>query len=129
MASPTHNLVIDAASVAPTELHRLSGVLLKDIRALGVVVGRASVAVPSDTKSGTGYQLGELILTGSLSAATVTAIATVVSQYIKRTSARSVTWRQGDREVTFTGISSTDQAELVRLLAESGGEDHLDREC
>lgn len=112
-------LRVDADAEA-SRLHQMTSVLFNDLRALGSVsVARAVSDAPDDAKSATGNTIAELVITGLLSASTVGAVRDVITAYIKRTGARSVVWRDGMREVIFTGIAADDERVLAQLLAKT----------
>lgn len=113
--SPAH-LTIEADDADSHEMERLTAVLFSDLRALGrLTVTRAKRPSPTGTMSA--GQLAELVVAGVFSASTMSAISKVISAYIRRTQARSVTWHQDDEKIVFTGISAEDQRRLVEALA------------
>ncbi|MBP2325667.1 hypothetical protein JOF56_006052 [Kibdelosporangium banguiense] len=83
---------------------------------------RDTSPAPEDAKSA--GQLTELVLTGVFSAGTITAVTRVITAYIKRTSARSVTWQQGDKKIVLTGLSADDQKALAEAFAENEARDN-----
>jgi hypothetical protein len=110
-------LTIDVSGADDREIERLTGLLRTDLITLGLLsVQRANRPAPDDAKSA--GQLAELVLTGTFSVSTVSAVARVITTHIQRTRTRSVTWQQGDKNVTFTGISADDQRRLVEALAD-----------
>lgn len=112
-------LLVDAGAVDEAELNRLTSSLFKDLRTTGLVkVVRSESESPANSKSGGASQLGELIITGVFSTATIATLGRVITAYIARTRARSVTWQDGDRKVELTGVSKEDQLALVELLAQ-----------
>jgi hypothetical protein len=114
----TATLRLDAGDVDAQQRNQLTKSLFESIRALHLVtVARAEQAAPAGAKSGTGQSIAELVITGVLSTGTVTAIAKVITAYVERTKARSVTWVQDGREVTLTGIAKADQSALAAALA------------
>ena len=116
-------LLVDAGAVDDAELDRLTTSLFKDLRTTGLVkVVRGEADVPANSKSGTAAQLGELIITGAFSTATVATLGRVITAYIGRTKARSVVWQDGERKVELTGVSKKDQLALVELLADERDE-------
>ncbi|SFQ61305.1 hypothetical protein SAMN05421810_110217 [Amycolatopsis arida] len=106
------------------ELDRLTTALGRELRAVpGVTVARPAAAVPDGAKSGSAAAIGQLALTGLLSAGTIAAVAQVVVAYLKRHEGRSVTWQRGDRTITLTGHSTEEQLAVLRsLLAETDDE-------
>ncbi|MCP2169655.1 effector-associated constant component EACC1 [Goodfellowiella coeruleoviolacea] len=113
-------LRLAADNAGPARLHQLTTGLYQDLRALGLVkVARADQAAPEDAKTGTAGSITELVITGVFSAGTLAAVAQVITAYIERTKTRTVTWVEGERTVTFDGISAKDQHRLVEALAAS----------
>ena len=112
-------LLVDGGAVDEAGLDRLTSSLFKDLRTTGLVkVVKKEENAPAGSKSGTAAMLGELVLTGVFSTATVATLGKVITAYIGRTKARSVVWQDGDRKVELTGVSKKDQLALVELLAE-----------
>ncbi len=101
-------------------LDTLTRQLHDDLRLLGRVrVGQPPATPPEGAKTGTAAEIGTLVLSGLLSASTIRAISNVIIAYIRRTGARSVAWQANGREYTFTGLSATDQHDLVQALIET----------
>lgn len=99
------------------ELHRLATSLFNDIRRIGGVdVARAQAEAPTGSKSGAGAQLAELVVTGALSAATLTAVGRVVIAFVNRQKERSVKIVRNDETWEFTGVSADDQRLLAEML-------------
>jgi membrane-associated two-gene conflict system component 1 (EACC1) len=101
----------------PRRLDEAAGRLAVDLRRIdGVVAAPLTGPAPGDGKSEAVHEIGGLVVSGLLSAAGLTAIADVVVAYLARSGARKITVRDGDREVTVTGASAADVAEVVRDL-------------
>lgn len=116
----TATLRLDAGDVDARRRSQLTKSLFDELRALHLVtVARSERPAPAGAKSGSGQSIAELVISGVLSASTVGAVAKVISAYIERTKARSVTWVQDGREVTLTGIAKADQSALAAALAEA----------
>lgn len=116
-------LLIDSGDIDDADADHLSIILFNDLRAVGLVeVSRTPRDAPAGSKSGTVSTIGELVLSGVFSVATVTAIAKVIISYLDRTKARSVSWSDGNRVVKITAVSKRDQRRLVeKLFSESAG--------
>jgi hypothetical protein len=101
--------------------------LVGDLARAGVAVRPALPSTPAGAK-GDAASLTELVMTGGLSAATVTAVATVVVGFVQRGAARRLVMRDGDREIEVAGASAQDIRAAVeaflrrRAEATSGGE-------
>jgi hypothetical protein len=80
----------------------------------GLVVDPLRTAVADDgTKSGVVEHVGALVVSGLLSAAGLKAMGDVIVAFLGRDAARSITFRRGDQEVTITGASAKDVADVV----------------
>lgn len=101
-------LVIDHRNPDPRAMDAAAGALLRELSGAGAGVHRAPEPAPEGTKSGAAASLTDLVLTGGLSAAVVSAVASVVVGYIQRGAARSVTLKRGDRSLQITGASAED---------------------
>ena len=111
-------LVIDHRGADPRAMDAATGALLRELSRAGAAVDRAPEPVPADAKTGAGASLTDLVLTGGLSAAVVSAVASVVVGYIQRGAARSVTLKRGDRSLQVTGASAQDIEKVVRQFLE-----------
>lgn len=121
-------LTIDPEGVDVSRLHHLTRTLQSDLRATGLVtVSRPEVEAPEDTRSGTGSTIGELVVSGLLSASTMSALASMVIAYLKRTGARAVVVKRGKDEYRFTGLSEDAQRELIDRLVAAADGDRADR--
>lgn len=113
-------VVVDHRSPDPGAMDAATGALLRELSRVGAPVTRAPEAAVEHAKSGAGTSLTDLVLTGGLSAAVVSAVASVVVGYIQRGAARSVTLTRGDRSLKVTGASADDiQQAVERFLEES----------
>jgi hypothetical protein len=115
-------LVLDVPGADAREIERLTTLLGSDLRSLGLLSVRRDTS-PSPENAKSIGQLTELILTGVFSAGTITAVTRVITAYIKRTGARSVTWQQGDKKIVLNGLSAEDQKALAEAFAESETKD------
>jgi Effector Associated Constant Component 1 len=109
----------------PADVDRLCTGLTDDLRQVrGVSVKPAEGWEPGG-KSGTGIEIGKLVIGGVFSTATVQALARVLVAYINRTGARSIRIRRGDTEVVLTGAEPPDAELLAGLsrLLEAGEPD------
>ena len=79
-------------------------------------VRRAEQEPVEGSKSGVGQSIAELVLTGVLPGAAVTAVYKVITAYRKRAKARSVTWVQDGEEVELTALSGKEQRRMIELL-------------
>jgi len=119
-------LTIEADGVDAVRLNQLTGTLHSDLRATGLVtVARPGGTAPERTKSGTGTTIGELVVSGLLSASTMSALARVLTAYIQRTGTRAVVVKRGKDEYRFTGLSADAQRELIDRFAGRDGRDEL----
>ncbi|WP_367136033.1 hypothetical protein [Saccharothrix sp. HUAS TT1] len=126
MADLTLRVVADGAP--DRELHRLTTSLFNDIRRTGGVdVARGRAEAPAGSKSGAAAQLAELVVTGALSAATLTAVGKVVIAFVNRQKERSVKIERGDETWEFTGISADDQRLLAEMLRTAEDRPELER--
>jgi hypothetical protein len=117
-------LSIDSTDIDSARLDRLTMLLYNDLRALKIIGVHRSEELPlPGGKSGVGQSIGELVLTGGLSAGVVTAVYKVIVAYLDRVKARSVTWTQDGREVTLTGLPPKEQEKMIKLLIAAGGND------
>ncbi|RAS57944.1 hypothetical protein C8D87_1199 [Lentzea atacamensis] len=93
--------------------------LFKDLRTTGLVkTVRNETDAPAGSKSGTAAQVGELVITGAFSTATVATPGRMITAYTGRTKARSVIWQDSGREADLIGVSEKEQLALVELLAD-----------
>lgn len=72
-----------------------------------------SIMLPTGTKAGAVSITGVLVASGVISASTVKAIATVVTAWLQRSGARSVTIEHGEDRLEITGISQRQVDTLV----------------
>ncbi|WP_067664914.1 hypothetical protein [Nocardia miyunensis] len=73
-----------------------------DLRGIrGVAVGRGPVTDIPGAKSGVGFAVGSLVVSGALGGTVTLAIRDVLIQFLTRHRANSVTVRNGDREITI----------------------------
>ena len=106
-----------------TRLDQLTRQLFQELRAFGgLSIDRPEGRAPAGSKSGIATSIGDLILRGTLSAGSVTALTGVIVAWIKRTGARSVTVKRGKDEYTITGMSAADQHKLVDWLTSTPDE-------
>ncbi|MER5393529.1 hypothetical protein [Saccharopolyspora sp. NPDC002686] len=111
---------IHESAVPPQRLHQLHDQLSRDLRAVpGIDIRRAREEAPQNSKAGTGAQLAELIVTGTLSGGTVAAVTRVLIALINRSAKRSVTVKKanGD-EITVDATSADVQRRIAELFAE-----------
>jgi hypothetical protein len=122
-------LRVDSEDEDPVWLERTTTALFGDLRSLGLVnVGRALEEVPAGGKSGVGQSIATLVVSGVLSAGTVTALYKVIAAFLDRTKARSVTWKENGKEIVLTAVSAKDQRAAVELLLAARAEpDHEER--
>jgi hypothetical protein len=101
-----------------SRLDRVTTALYDDLRESGAVrVRRADQDAEAGAKSGVGGSIAELVLTGTLSGGTVTAVYKVIVAWLDRTKARSVTWKDGEKELVLTAVSSKEQRRVFEQLA------------
>ncbi|WP_124820836.1 hypothetical protein [Micromonospora ureilytica] len=93
-----------------------------------VAVAPAPMAAREGEK-GAAHSFAELVLTGGLSAATVTAVATVIVGFVQRGAARKLVLRDGDRELEVTGVSARDARTAVEAFLGHIGDPAAGREA
>jgi hypothetical protein len=107
----------------PKTIDHVDRQLVNDLARAGMAVRPASATPPGGAK-GDALSLAELVMTGGLSAATVTAVATIVVSFVQRGAARRLIMRDGDREIEVAGPSTQDVRAAVeaflRRSAEAG---------
>ncbi|WP_157577175.1 hypothetical protein [Saccharomonospora iraqiensis] len=106
------------------EIDRWTGALYGDLATLDIhSIDRVGAEAPAGAKAGIADVVGVLVATGVLSATTVKAIADVVSAFVQRSAARSVSMELGDHRIEITGAGRAEVEAVVRLWCEAGGED------
>lgn len=76
---------------------------------------------PDGSKSGTGLTIGELVVSGALSATTVRAASAVLVSWLHGRAKRKVTLRSGDGEIVLDGTPTPAQQAMVeKWLSERG---------
>jgi hypothetical protein len=76
---------------------------------------------PDGAKSGTGLTIGELIVSGALSATSVRAASSVLVSWLQGRTKRKVTLKSGDDEIVIDGTPSrAQQAVVEKWLSERG---------
>ncbi|MDX3655952.1 hypothetical protein PV646_01420 [Streptomyces sp. ID05-26A] len=84
-------------------------------------VRQVASEVPGGAKSGTGLTVGELVVSGVLSAASVRAGASVLVSWLQGRAERKVTLKSVDDEIVIDGTPTRAQQELVeKWLRERG---------
>lgn len=112
-----------------TQIDALTFQLMSEIRAMRTFAVRAAEDRPTaNGKSGVGQQIGTLIVSGVFSAAAIRSLRDVLVAYIERTKARAVRVRVGEMEVTVTGASRSDLAEIARYFSASVERDGAETE-
>ncbi len=109
-------LDIEADGLTGARADVLSRQLAADIRTLRTLEVAPVTGPSPDGSKSTGYEIATLVVTGAFSAATVRALRDVIVAYIDRTKVRGVKVRVGKAEVTLTGASASDLAELIEQL-------------
>src|ERR1700716_121255 len=96
-------LRLDTGDVDDHRRHRLTTSLFNDLRTLHLVnVHRATRPTPDGAKSDLATEIADLVIKGVFSAGTIAAVCKVITSFIHRTKARSVTWVLKDgRKVVF----------------------------
>jgi hypothetical protein len=107
---------------------RLDRQLMDELARARVAVGPAPMVAREGEKGGA-HSLAELVLTGGLSAATVTAVATVIVGFVQRGAARKLVLRDGDRELEVTGVSARDARTAVEAFLRHIGDRAAGREA
>ncbi|HEY8374076.1 MAG TPA: hypothetical protein VIL00_15150 [Pseudonocardiaceae bacterium] len=109
-------LAVDA-EVQPARLRQLTSTLYEDLRELPEVdVVLVDDDNPDPDEPGVETYLAELVVRGTFTTATVTALVEAITGYLGRTAARSVTWYEGERSVVFTGREQQDRDALAAVL-------------
>jgi hypothetical protein len=83
--------------------------LADELRRSGIAAEPTPVETPPGAKSTGVNGLGELVVSGVLSGATVTALARIVTAYINRRSAQRISIEIGDRRLEIVGSSGDEQ--------------------
>ncbi|MBB5958811.1 hypothetical protein FHS29_005420 [Saccharothrix tamanrassetensis] len=104
------HLTIDAPGGAASATNMLLEELLRGAR---VDVRHAPATLPDGAKSGTGMAISELLLNGAVPAAVAAAVASVITAFVQRGSARKVVIRSGDESITVQGGDARTQRALV----------------
>lgn len=100
---------------SPADRNAAARRLIIELNMEGVAAEAPTTVAEPGSKPGTALVLGELVVQGLLSTATVTAIARVVIAFVRRGAARKVEFTRGDEKIVIEGISATDQ---MRALEE-----------
>ncbi|MFC6088301.1 hypothetical protein Q5530_04540 [Saccharothrix sp. BKS2] len=99
---------------APAGAAAATNLLLRElVRGARVDARPAPADLPEGAKSGAGATIAELVLNGTLSAAAAGAVASVVTAFVQRGSARKVTIRTGEDEITVEGLDAGSQRALL----------------
>ena len=109
---------------APGQAGSATNALLQElVRGARVDARPAPADVPENAKSGAGATVAELVLNGAVPAAVAAAVASVVTAFVQRGSARKVVVRSGDDEISVEGVDARSQkAVLEAWLREHEGE-------
>ncbi|MBW4719567.1 hypothetical protein [Saccharothrix obliqua] len=103
------HLTVDAPNAASA-----TNMLLDElVRGARADARHAPAELPDGAKSGAGLALTELLLNGAVPAAVAAAIASVVTAFVQRGSARKIVLRSGDESITVQGADAATQRELV----------------
>ncbi|MGA8116255.1 MAG: hypothetical protein WCA46_21565 [Actinocatenispora sp.] len=110
----TVTVELDAGAVRDERLDRLCGELAADLRGVPrLTVRRATVPATEGTKAGVVDSLSTLLVSGTFSVALVRSLRDVLTAFVQRSQARSVTVRHGDVEIQVTGASRADVEHLT----------------
>lgn len=102
------------AKVTAELLELLTNAARVDVRPVPVVA-------PDGSKSGTGMTLGELAVTGVLSATSVRALASVLVEWARTSAKRKLTLKSGDDSLVIDGTVTRGQEAVVeKWLRERG---------
>ncbi|WP_433267087.1 hypothetical protein ACQPZF_00535 [Actinosynnema sp. CS-041913] len=104
------HLTVDAPGTAASATNMLLEELL---RAARVDIRHAPATLPDGAKSGAGMAMSELLLNGAVPAAVAAAVASVVTAFVQRGSARKVVIKSGDDSITVQGGDARTQRTLV----------------
>ncbi|RKT51948.1 hypothetical protein C8E97_0439 [Saccharothrix australiensis] len=104
------HLTVDAPGGAAAATDMLIGELVRGAR---VDARRAPATLPDGAKSGTGLAVSELLLNGAVPAAVAAAVASIVTAFVQRGSARKVVIRSGEESITVQGADARTQRALV----------------
>ena len=104
-------MVADGDSRAEAEAsHWLAAELLR----AGAAAAPVTTEAPSGAKSGVALTVGEWVIKGVLSAATLNAVTQIVVAFVQRSADRSIVLeRDGDR-LEITGVNAHDQQQLIQ---------------
>lgn len=104
----------DAAQ--PDQAERWTRLLQQELRKLGLVrVDRGRAQDADGAKSALALEIGQLVLTGTFSAAVVTAIAQVIVARINRGGVNKVSLGDGDDKIELVGISQDELRKFTEL--------------
>ncbi|GAA0223947.1 hypothetical protein GCM10010492_22570 [Saccharothrix mutabilis subsp. mutabilis] len=112
------HLTIDAPGSAASATNMLLEELVRGAR---VDARHAPTPLPDGAKSGTGMAIAELVVNGALPAAVAAAVASVITAFVQRGSARKVTIKVGQDSITVQGGTKADQKALVQAFLEKHG--------
>ncbi|MCG8922364.1 hypothetical protein [Lentzea sp. CC55] len=99
-------------------LAQVTAELLELLTTAARVDARSVTGSAPDGAKSAGLAIGELVVTGVLSAASVRAAASVLSSWLQGRAKRKVTLKAGDDEIVLDGPLTRAQQELVTALAE-----------
>ncbi|MFI9810766.1 hypothetical protein [Saccharothrix variisporea] len=111
------HLTIDAPGSAASATNLLLEELVRGAR---VDARHAPTQLPDGAK-GTGMAIAELVVNGALPAAVAAAVASVITAFVQRGSARKVTIKSGDETITVQGGDKATHKALVQTFLEKHG--------
>lgn len=97
----------------PRDTAEATQLLARDLLRARLDVHGVTSAVPDGAKPGVALTIGEMVASGVLSAAGLKQLAAVVIAFVERGGARKVKLSHDGDEITFEGLSSKAQRELV----------------
>ncbi|WP_051764553.1 hypothetical protein [Saccharothrix syringae] len=112
-------LLVDTPGGAASATNLLLQELVRGAR---VDARHAPADLPEGAKSGSGTTIAELVLNGTLSAAAAGAVASVVSAFVQRGSARKITVKSGEDEISLEGVDAASQKALLEAWLRERGD-------
>lgn len=95
-----------------TDLRRMPDLLVRD----------RSLADEAGGKSSAATEIGTLVVSGLFSISTLRSLIAVMGEFLLRSKASSIVLKQGDLEVTMTGVVTREQREILELMIGNDGD-------
>lgn len=95
-----------------TDLRRMPDLLVRDRSSADEAGGKSSAAT----------EIGTLVVSGLFSISTLRSLIAVMGEFLLRSKASSIVLKQGDLEVTMTGVVTREQREILELMIGNDGD-------